>query len=148
METVETGKSTRYFLSTPMSGGFAEIRAAIVDALRPTGAVALLLENMSLTRGVTEVVFDDIKSASFVIADLTGSNQWVLYEVGLAHGMQKPVLLIAQNLDSVPTPLKTQYLILTYKPDDLRQLKTSVMAWVRRFMTRTPQQTPERSHAG
>jgi hypothetical protein len=41
-----------------------------------------------------------------LVADLTGRNPNVFYELGLAHAMQKPVILVADNLNDVPFDLR------------------------------------------
>jgi nucleoside 2-deoxyribosyltransferase len=50
----------------------------------------------------SNVVMDDIMSgivgADLVVADLTGKNPNVLYEVGIAHALEKRVLLLAQAI--------------------------------------------------
>ncbi len=47
-----------------------------------------------------------IKQAGIIVADLTNRNPNVFYELGLAHALNKKVLLITQNGDDVPTDLK------------------------------------------
>jgi hypothetical protein len=41
-----------------------------------------------------------------LIAELTTKNPNVLYELGLAHALEKPVVLIASNEDDVPFDLR------------------------------------------
>ena len=43
-----------------------------------------------------------IANADVVIADLTGSNANVFYELGLAHTMNKKVIIITQSLGELP----------------------------------------------
>jgi len=47
-----------------------------------------------------------IKEASLIIADLTGKNANVFYELGLAHAMKKRVVLITQSKEDIPSDLK------------------------------------------
>ena len=58
----------------------------------------------------SNVIMDDIKSsiatAGIVLADLTGKNANVFYEVGICHALDKPVLLMAQSMDDVPFDLR------------------------------------------
>jgi len=66
---------------------------------------------------VMEDVLAGILNADLIIADLTGLNANVFYEVGLAHGIGKPVLLLAQSLDDVPFDLRhRRILIYDYSP--------------------------------
>ncbi|UCE74908.1 MAG: hypothetical protein JSV56_04190 [Methanomassiliicoccales archaeon] len=54
-------------------------------------------------------IMDDIeraiRDAAFIIADLTGKNPNVFYEVGMSHILKKKVILLAQSLDDVPFDL-------------------------------------------
>jgi hypothetical protein len=58
----------------------------------------------------SNVVMDDVRAAitraDLVIADLTGQNPNVFYEVGIAHTLGKPVLLLSQSIDDVPFDLR------------------------------------------
>ena len=59
--------------------------------------------------GTSELIGNVIRSlqeAHVVIADLTGRNPNVLYELGLANGFGKDVLLIASHEDDIPVDLK------------------------------------------
>jgi hypothetical protein len=55
-------------------------------------------------------IIDDIESsirdASIIVAELTGKNSNVYYEVGLAHAMGKTVILLTQSMDDVPFDLR------------------------------------------
>lgn len=64
----------------------------------------------------SDVVMDDIRSsieaADLVIADLTGKNANVFYEVGICHALEKPVLLLAQSMEDVPFDLRHRRVLL------------------------------------
>ena len=48
-----------------------------------------------------------IYSADVIIADLTGLNPNVFYELGLAHAMDKKVIIITQDIDELPFDIKS-----------------------------------------
>lgn len=58
-------------------------------------------------------VVNGINGAALIVADLTSSNPNVMYEIGLCHGLRKPVVLIAESIEEVPFDLRP-YRILTY----------------------------------
>ncbi len=66
-------------------------------------------------RAIILDIFEKIESSSFVIADVTEKNPNVAYELGLAHALNKPVVIISQTLDDVPFDFK-HIRICTYKP--------------------------------
>lgn len=63
-------------------------------------------------RPIMADVWRSIRAAHFVIADLTGRNPNVLYELGLSHAIQKPVILVCQTIEDVPFDLKHVRVVL------------------------------------
>ena len=65
---------------------------------------------------VHENIYDQIVQnlwdADYIIADLSGLKPNVVYELGIAHTLNKRTILISQELDaSVPFDLKSQYVL-------------------------------------
>lgn len=54
------------------------------------------------TGKIIDQIWAGIHSARVLVAELTGRNPNVLYELGLAHALRKPVVLISSNEDDVP----------------------------------------------
>jgi hypothetical protein len=50
-----------------------------------------------LTIELLKKVSDQISEASFLIADITGNNANVFFELGIAHERNKPVILVTQD---------------------------------------------------
>lgn len=50
-----------------------------------------------LTKELMKKIADQISSASFLIADITGSNANVFFELGIAHATSKPVIFLTQD---------------------------------------------------
>jgi hypothetical protein len=46
------------------------------------------------------------KRAKLILADLSGKNPNVFYELGLAHALAKPAILVADSMDNVPFDLR------------------------------------------
>jgi hypothetical protein len=55
---------------------------------------------------ITAKIWRYVNEAMFIIADLSGRNANVFYEVGLAHALGKPVVLLARDIDDVPFDLR------------------------------------------
>ncbi|MDN4086012.1 hypothetical protein [Paenibacillus polymyxa] len=55
---------------------------------------------------VIEDIWQMINESVLIIADLTGKNANVFYEVGIAHTLGKNVILITQNEEDIPFDLK------------------------------------------
>lgn len=79
----------------------------------------------------SNVIMDDItrsiEKAKIIVADLTGRNPNVFYEVGIAHTLNKTVLLLAQNIDDVPFDLRhRRVLIYEYSPRGCKRLEKEI----------------------
>jgi predicted nucleotide-binding protein len=53
-----------------------------------------------------EKIWCQINESLLIIADLTSSNPNVLYELGVAHTLGKPIIMMTQDECYVPTDLK------------------------------------------
>jgi hypothetical protein len=59
-----------------------------------------------------EDVWRRLNESAFIIADLTGRNPNVFYELGIAHTLGKPVILLSQCIDDVPFDVRHNRVIL------------------------------------
>jgi hypothetical protein len=74
-------------------------------------------------------VEDAVQGADLMIADITGGRPNVMFEVGLAAGMRKPILIVNRYGSDPPLDLHS-YRVISYQPGD-RRLHTYVESWVR-----------------
>jgi hypothetical protein len=58
------------------------------------------------TGKIIDQIWSGITTAKVLIAELTTRNPNVFYELGLAHALKKPVVLVSSNEDDVPFDLK------------------------------------------
>ncbi len=72
-------------------------------------------DDLPIGKPILERVMRGISSAELIIADLTGQNPNVFYELGLAHTYTKDVLILAQTIDDVPFDLQGMF-CHTYDP--------------------------------
>ncbi len=64
-------------------------------------------------QNILKDIVEGIAVADLVIADLTGLNANVMYELGIAHGLNKPVLMLTQNISELPFDLRS-YRVIRY----------------------------------
>lgn len=55
---------------------------------------------------IIDDITNGIKNADVLIADVTGRNPNVNYELGYAHALNKDVVIISQNIDDIPFDYK------------------------------------------
>ena len=72
-------------------------------------------------------VWEAINSARVVIADCTGKNPNVFYEMGMAHTLGKTVIMITQNRADVPFDVQdTRYILYEYTPPGMKQFQSTL----------------------
>ena len=69
------------------------------------------------TGKIIDQIWRGIQSARVLVAELTGRNPNVLYELGLAHALRKPVVLVSSNKDDVPFDVQ-HVRVIYYDKDD------------------------------
>jgi len=62
-------------------------------------------------------IWDYVKKSRVMLAELTGKNPNVFYELGLAHAVGKPVVLVSQSMEDVPFDLRSLR-VITYDVED------------------------------
>ena len=60
---------------------------------------------------IVKDIWELTKTAEIILADLSGQNPNVFYELGLAHAIAKPVILITESIDDVPFDLQSLRII-------------------------------------
>ncbi len=63
-------------------------------------------DDIFATGKIMDQVWSGINSAKVLVAELTTKNPNVFYELGLAHALKKPVVLVSSNEDDVPFDIR------------------------------------------
>jgi hypothetical protein len=77
-----------------------------IPAIKEAGMEPIRADELFSTGSVIEQIWEQISGAKVLLADLTGKNANVFYELGLAHAAHKPVVFTTGNLDDVPFDLR------------------------------------------
>jgi len=84
------------------------------------------------TEPIIEDIWRSINSAAVVTADVTGRNPNVMYEIGMAHTVGRPVIIITQNMSDVPFDLRHyRCLIYEYTPRGCASLEEKLAGTLR-----------------
>ena len=81
-------------------------------AVEDAGLKPLRADDIFGPSPIVSDVWRSVKRAKIVLADLTGRNPNVLYELGLAHAIQRPVVMVTQNMGDVPFDLRALRVIV------------------------------------
>ena len=97
-----------------------DFTALYTDFIRPVlqqhGFVVERADDIENNRNILRDVITGINNCDLVVAELTGNNPNVLYELGLAHALRKPVIHLTQSLDELPFDLRS-YRMVEYSRD-------------------------------
>ena len=87
-----------------------ELGLVYTDHIRKTvhrlGLACERADDIFSARAIIEDIWQRVNEALFLIADATGRNPNVFYEIGIAHTVGKEVILLAQSVSDVPFDLK------------------------------------------
>lgn len=115
------------FVLMPFSPAFDDVyKLAIQAAALEADITAERVDEQKFSGTILERVYRQIETADFIIADMTGQNANVFYEVGYAHAHRKLCTLLTQDVADIPFDLK-QHRHVVYG-GSLATLKTSLMA--------------------
>lgn len=64
------------------------------------------------SRPILRDILKSIEGAKFILADLSGRNPNVFFEVGISHALGKDILLLTQDLNDIPAHLRTLRCVL------------------------------------
>lgn len=73
----------------------------IRNVVESLGLQCLRADNLT-GKIIIEDIWTKINQSAFLIADVTGRNANVMYEVGIAHAIGKPTILITQEINKIP----------------------------------------------
>lgn len=72
-----------------------------------------------LSQPISDSIKTEIKKTDIVIADLTGNNPNVMYELGYAHALNKPVIILASGSDKLFSDVANYHFLIA---DDLSKI--------------------------
>jgi hypothetical protein len=85
----------------------------IADGLKSAGYNVKRADDIRSQNNILGDIVEGIVSCDFIVADLTGANPNVYYELGIAHALNKKVILLTQEIDELPFDLRS-YRVVSY----------------------------------
>lgn len=100
----------------------ADVHRTLARACEAAGVRPVRGDDLFTPTDILEDIWQSLNAADFVIADITGRNANVLYELGIAHALAKPVLILSRDAEDIPIDLATRRVILYgQKPEAWRE---------------------------
>jgi hypothetical protein len=101
------------FVSMPFAGESLEwYEFAVRPAFEEAGFLCHFAQDVVARGPIAAKVFQMIRAADIVLVDLSGRNANVFYELGVAQTLGKPVVLITQDIESIPFDLRSLRVIV------------------------------------
>lgn len=113
-----TEKRDVCFVIMPFGGWLDDYYGEIYSpAIHASGLEAHRADDLYRPSTIVNDIWSYTKRAKLLLADLTGKNPNVFYELGLAHALAKPAILVAESMDDIPFDLRALRVIVYDKND-------------------------------
>jgi hypothetical protein len=95
-------------------GGYSDayFDSIYVPAIDAVGLEAHRAGDLYGPQAIVSDIWSYTRKSKVVLADLTGKNPNVFYELGLAHASAKPVVMVAPSMEDVPFDLRALRIII------------------------------------
>ena len=102
------------FVISPFGGWHDDyFNEIFCPSIKAAGLDPARADDLFRSSNIVHDIWHLVSTSRVLLADLTGKNPNVFYELGLAHAARKPVLLLTQTLEDVPFDLQSLR-IITY----------------------------------
>lgn len=113
-----TSGQDQCFVIMPFGGWFNNYYETIfIPAIKDAGLVSQRADDLFRPGNIMGDIWKYTNEAKIILADLTGKNANVFYELGLAHALAKPAILVVDSIDDVPFDLRALR-VLEYDKND------------------------------
>jgi len=112
--TQKNKKVNTAFILMPFNQSFNDVYILFIKAtLENVGYKVVRVDDITSQQSILSDIIQGIESADLVVADLTDLNANVFYELGIAHALDKDVILLTQAIEEIPFDLRS-YRVLEY----------------------------------
>jgi putative methionine-R-sulfoxide reductase with GAF domain len=119
-------------------------RTIIRPAIEDINLLSLRVDEIYGPTSISEDIWDNINRAKVVIAELSTRNPNVMYELGLSHGVGKPVIMMSQSIDDIPFDLRHLRCILydTTEPEWASLLRNNLTESIKSVLAGKGENSP------
>lgn len=112
---------------TPFNPQFEADWLAIKESVASVGFTATRGDDDYKSSNILKHILERMVAARLVIANISGRNPNVFYELGIAHSLGKPVVIISRNADEIPFDLGALRVLVYTETSDL---KDKLSSWI------------------
>ena len=107
-------KNFEAFVLIPFSTDFDDVYEKLIKkTFTELGFEVTRADDVNSYQNILKDIISKIQRSDLIIADLSNKNPNVFYELGIAHTMGKPTIMLSQSVNDVPFDLKS-YRIINY----------------------------------
>ncbi|WP_156180884.1 hypothetical protein [Desulfovibrio sp. TomC] len=122
------------FVLMPFDPEFDDVyQLGIQAACKDAGTHCERLDEQLFVEDMLSKIYKEISKADIIIADMSGKNPNVFYEVGYAHALNKTVVALTNNANDIPFDLK-HFNHIVYN-DSIVQLKSKLTKLVEHLVS-------------
>jgi len=101
-------RSKRIFVVMPFASEFDDVYVlGIRDVAEKMGFIVERADDVEHNENILDLIQEKIRTSDAIIADTTGQNPNVFYEVGYSHAVEKPTIIISRKGSKVPSDLQS-----------------------------------------
>ncbi len=122
MDIQTTSPKPFCFVLMPFEKKFDDVyEFGIKGACEDAGVYCDRVDEQIFAGSMLDRIYNQISKADIIVADMTGRNPNVFYEVGYAHVLGKTVILLTQQSEDIPFDLKHfQHIVYNAQIKELR----------------------------
>lgn len=109
------------FVLTPFHNKYDEVYNSIKNVCDKADIKCIRGDEENFKSDIFSHVLQNIVKAKVIIANLSGRNPNVLYELGIAHALDKTTLLISKLVNDLPVDIKSKRIIVYKNTNDLEK---------------------------
>jgi uncharacterized protein YutE (UPF0331/DUF86 family) len=104
---ISSSTSNSCFVLMPFNSEMDEIyEYLIAPAIKQSGLTAIRADNINRPGSIIEQIRTSIRQSRLLIADVSTKNPNVMYEIGLAQAMGKPIIFISEGTENIPFDIR------------------------------------------
>lgn len=126
---------TLVFVLTPFNKKYEKQYITIKTVVDELGFRCTRGDDSIVSSNILAHIIEQISKARIVIANISGRNPNVFYELGIAHALGKPVLIVSESLADIPFDVNASR-ILAFDTD--LDLSKKLRNWFVHTLARTP----------
>lgn len=121
------------FVLMPFDSCYDDVyKLGIKETAGKLGMLAERVDEQIFREGILERIYRQIEASDLIVADMSGQNPNVFYEVGYAHAKGKLCILITNNADDIPFDLKHhRHIVYGSSIDGLRKSLGEELTWAK-----------------